>query len=91
MKNPSDNPVNLTGVEVTCDALFKLQPNMVLAVISDKDGLIRIIQIDHNSIPQDQSFLRVAPQKTPATKARKKTGCFVRTNGWLEWVDPCPY
>jgi hypothetical protein len=44
--------MNLTGVEVSCDALFKLQPNTVLVVISDKDGSTRLVQVDHDSIPQ---------------------------------------
>lgn len=71
--------MKLTGVEVPAETLLKLQPNTVIAVISDDKGEIRTVKIDHDSIAKDESFLRVAG------------GCFVRINGQLVWVNPCPY
>ena len=71
--------MKLTGVEVPTETLFKLQPNTVIAVISDDKGEIRVVKVDHGSIPKDESFLKVAG------------GCFVPVNGRLVWVNPCPY
>ena len=71
--------MKLTGVEVPTETLFKLPPNTVIAVISDDKGEIRKVKVDHDSIPKGESFLKVAG------------GCFVRINGQLVWVNPCPY
>ncbi|MFZ1641889.1 MAG: hypothetical protein WAV07_10780 [Candidatus Contendobacter sp.] len=71
--------MKLTGVEVPFQTLFKLEPNTVLAVISDDKGEIRMVKVDHDSITKDESLLRVTG------------GCFVRTGGKLVWVNPCPY
>ncbi len=71
--------MKLTGVEVPAETLFKLQPNTVIAVISDDKGEIRTVKVNHDSIAKDEAFLSVA------------SGCFIRINGHLVWVDPCPY
>lgn len=71
--------MKLTGFEVPAETLFKLQPNTVIAVISDDKGEIRTIKINHDSITKDEAFLSVA------------SGCFIRINGHLVWVDPCPH
>jgi len=74
--------MSLTGVEVNVsadDLLKKLPPSTVIAVISDDKGQIRTVKVDHDSIPKGESFLKVAG------------GCFVRINGQLVWVNPCPY
>ena len=56
----------------------KIEPNTFIAVISDKEGVTRTIQINRDSIPENEVFLSV------------ETGCFVRINGYLIWKDPCP-
>ena len=38
--------MKLTGVEVPAETLFKLQPNTVIAVISDDKGEIRTVKVD---------------------------------------------
>lgn len=71
--------MQLTGVAVLAKSLESVPPNTVLMVISDDKGIVKIIKIDHDSMPTNEPLLRV------------KGGCWVIINGKLEWKDPCPY
>lgn len=71
--------MQLTGVEVSDKSLENIPPNTVLMVISDDKGAVKIVKIDLDSMPTNESLLRV------------KGGCWVVINGKLVWKDPCPY
>lgn len=71
--------MRLTGVEFSDKSLENIPPNTVLMVISDDKGAVKIVKIDLDSMPTNESLLRV------------KGGCWVIINGKLEWKDPCPY
>lgn len=65
--------MKLTGVEVPAETLFKLEPNTFLAVISDKDGNVRVIKVEAHddmthSIPAD-TVLCVAEASASASDA----------------------
>ncbi|MCP5158797.1 MAG: hypothetical protein H6975_05165 [Gammaproteobacteria bacterium] len=78
--------MSLTGVEVPAATLDSIKPNTILMVISDDQGKARVIQIDPQSAPKGEAILRVAPGDS-----QSQGGCWVRTNGGWEWVDPCPW
>lgn len=65
--------MKLTGVEVPTEALFKLEPNTFLAIISDKDGNVRVIKVEAHddvthSIPADTA-LSVTEANAPISDA----------------------
>ena len=51
--------MSLTGVELPDDTLNNIGLNMVLVVISDEEGKVRVAKVDHPSIPTDQPFLKI--------------------------------
>jgi fructose-bisphosphate aldolase class 1 len=72
--------MSLTGVEVSVETLSRqIEPNTTLVVISDEKGAVKVVKIDHDSIPKGESLVRVAG------------GCWVRVNGTMVWKNPCPY
>lgn len=71
--------MKLTGVDVPASTLSKVDPKMVLLVISDEKGKVNVVKVYHDSISQGESLVRVAG------------GCWVRNNGTLVWKNPCPY
>ncbi len=79
--------MSLTGVEVDVATLgnINLKPNMVLVVISDDTGKVRVVKVDHQSIAKDKPFLQVAA----GGAALAAGGCWRRINGSLVWVSPC--
>lgn len=82
--------MKLTGVEVPVDSLNNLEPHSVLVVISDENGRIRMVKVDHDSIPTGESFLRVTAHAS--NPEQLQGGCWVRIPGdGMEWKDPCPY
>lgn len=97
--------MKLTGVEIPFRAPFILEPNTVFAVISDQDGVIRMVKIDKESIPDDAVFLRAEANndtavnsleqqfsfsgEKPKVSAAKRRGCFVRLGDMVIWTDPC--
>ena len=76
--------MKLTGVEVSVDTLKKVQPNTLLVVFSDKAGAIKVVQVDNDSIPKGEAFVRVN------TSDSGQGGCWVCVNGCFERYDPCP-
>lgn len=80
--------MKLTGIEVPVETLDNIEPDTVLVVISDENGGIRVVKVDHDSIPAGESFLRVIGN---ANDAQPQSGCWVRSNGGMVWKDPCPY
>ncbi len=79
--------MQLTGIKVPFETLSnQINPNTVLVVISDQNGAVDVINIDRNSIPIGESFVRVNGSDT-----QPQSGCWVRTNGNFVWIDPCPY
>ncbi len=93
--------MKLTGVEIPFRSPFTLEPNTVLAVISDQDGVIRMVKIDKESIPDDEVFLRAKTNTDTAVyspeqqlsfggeKAKRSGGCYVRLGDMVIWTDPC--
>jgi hypothetical protein len=81
--------MKLTGVEVSVDSLFKLEPNTMLAVVSDEHGEIRLVKIENRSLTEGEAILRVnasaGDRKTP------QSGCYVFVGGRWVWMNPCPY
>jgi hypothetical protein len=77
--------MKLTGVEVPFENVFKLEPNTFLALISDNKGVIRLVQVDRESVPENDVALRVIAAD------QAQGGCFVRIDGEWVWFDPCPY
>ena len=79
--------MSLTGVEVDVATLgnIKLKPNKVLVVISDATGQVRVVEVDHQSIAKDKSFLKVTAVSSPDT-AHALGGCWKRIGGDLVWV-----
>ncbi len=77
----------LTGVEVPLSTLSNIQPNTILAVITDAQGTLQVVQIDCASIAEDQAFLRV----TAHADGQQPGGCWVMVHGVPTWKDPCPY
>ena len=84
--------MSLTGVELphgTIENIKKyIKPNMVLVVISDDEGKVRVAKVDHPSIPTDQPFLKITAGSSPDT-AQAQGGCWKLINGQLVWVNPC--
>ena len=84
--------MSLTGVEVphgTIENIKKyIKPNMVLVVISDDEGKVRVAKVDHPSIPTDQPFLKITAGSSPDT-AQAQGGCWKLINGQLVWFNPC--
>jgi hypothetical protein len=81
--------MKLTGVEVSVDSLFKLEPNTMLAVVSDERGEIRLVKIDNRSLREGEAILRVTASSGDQTKPQ--SGCYVFVEGRWVWTDPCPY
>jgi len=81
--------MKLTGIEVSVDSLFKLEPNTMLAVVSDERGEIRLVKIDNRSLPEGAAILRVTP--STGDKTTPQSGCYVFVEGKWVWMDPCPY
>ncbi|HRD50389.1 MAG: hypothetical protein JNK95_10680 [Candidatus Competibacter sp.] len=80
---------SMTGVEVPFETLSKIEPNTVFIVISDEKGVVKIVKVNHNSIPIGEPFLRVSPNSSDT--GQPQGGCWVRINGLVIWMDPCPY
>ncbi len=79
--------MQLTGVRVPSSVLSQpMAPNTVLVAISDEKGAVDVIQINKDSIPKNESFVRVI-----ASENQPQSGCWVRINGNYVWKDPCPY
>ncbi len=81
--------MKLTGVEVSVESLFKLEPNTMLSIISDEHGEIRLVKIDNRSLPEGEAILRVTASTGDQTKPQ--SGCYVLVDGKWVWMDPCPY
>lgn len=81
--------MKLTGVEVPVATLEKIEPNTVLVAISNDKGEVRVVKVDHHSIPTGESFLRVSPNTSD--EGQPQGGCWIRINGLIIWADPCPY
>ena len=82
--------MKLTGVEVPFESLSNLEPDMVFVVVSDKDGVKKLIKVDNQSLPANEVVLRVKTDATTAG-AQPQSGCYVwNGSGWV-WKDPCPY
>ena len=79
----------LTGFEVPVKTLNKVDPDTVLVVISDEKGAVRIVKVDHHSIPVNEPFLRVTAS-TLESGAQPQSGCWVLRSGKMVWMDPCP-
>ena len=71
--------MKLKGKEVPAETLSNIEPNTVLMVISDDKGKVKIVKVDHDSIPKDEALVRVAG------------GCWIRINGTTVWLNPCPF
>lgn len=81
--------MKLTGVEVSVDSLFKIEPNTMLAVLSDEHGAIRLVKIDNQSLTEGEAVLRVTP--SAGDKMTPQSGCYVFVEGKWIWMNPCPY
>jgi|OpeIllAssembly_1097287.scaffolds.fasta_scaffold07821_2 hypothetical protein len=81
--------MKMTGVEVPFETLSKIEPNTVLVVISDDQGKVRVVKVDHPSIVTDEAFLKVTANTSDAEQLQG--GCWVRTSTGMVWMDPCPY
>lgn len=82
--------MKLTGVEVPVAELEKAEPSKVLVVIFDEHGTRKIYKVDRESIPTDESFLRVTAATANAEPSQG--GCWVRISGnGMVWQNPCPY
>lgn len=77
--------MSLMGVEVSIEALDKIEPNTVLVVISDAQGKVKVIKTNPSSMAEGDAFLRVA-----ASQGQSQSGCWVFINGMPVWKDPCP-
>ncbi|MDS4021563.1 MAG: hypothetical protein RKR03_13800 [Candidatus Competibacter sp.] len=78
--------MSLTGVEIDVATLgIKLKPNTVFVVISDDTGQVKVVEVDHQSIAKDKSFLQVAAGGAAVALG----GCWKRINGTLKWFNPC--
>ena len=82
--------MKLTGVEVPFDTLATLEPDTILVVISDRDGVKKLVRIDHQSIADGQVVLSVAANTT-TEGAQPQSGCYVWNGANWVWKDPCPY
>lgn len=82
--------MKLTGIEVPFDTLSTLEPDTILIVISDRDGIQKLVKIDNQSIADGEVILRVAAN-TAEKGAQPQSGCYVLIGGKLTWADPCPY
>lgn len=90
--------MKLTGVEVPAETLFKLEPNTFLAVVSDKDGNVRVIEVEArddvtHSTPAD-TILCVAGASTPPSdtvssmaKGGSARRCLICLEGTWTWKD----
>lgn len=81
--------MKLTGVEVSVESLFKLEPNTMLSIISDEHGEIRLVKIDNRSLPEGEAILRVTA--SPGDQTKPQSGCYVLVDGKWVWMNPCPY
>lgn len=81
-------PGAMTGVEVPFEALTKLGPNMFFIVITDENGVGKLIKVDHESIPLCESMVKIPINTVNA--AQPQGGCWIRLNGMFFWFDPCP-
>ncbi len=81
--------MKLTGVEVPFETLSNIEPNTVLMVISDDQGKVRVVRVDHPSIVTDEAFLKVTANSSD--EEQPQGGCWVRIGSNLVWMDPCPY
>ena len=82
--------MKLTGVEIPFDTLYTLEPDTVLVVISDQNGIKKLVKIDNPSLPDGEVVLRVETDAI-TEEQQPQSGCYVWTNGKWVWVDPCPY
>lgn len=84
--------MSLTGVELSDKTLENIKknikPNMVLVIISDDKGEPRVVEIDHQSIPKDEPFLKVTAGPVSAT-ALVQDGCWKCIGGKVVWQSPC--
>ncbi len=81
--------MKLTGIEVPFDILSTLEPDTILVVISDQDGIKKLVKIDNLSLPDGEVVLRVETN-TATDDAQPQSGCYVLIGGKWVWVDPCP-
>ncbi|MDG4553801.1 MAG: hypothetical protein P9E24_06085 [Candidatus Competibacter sp.] len=81
--------MKLTGVEVSFDTLSTLEPDTVLVVISDQNGVKKLVKIDNSSLPDGEVVLRVEANTT-TEGPQPQSGCYVLIGGKWIWVDPCP-
>ncbi|MCP5158798.1 MAG: hypothetical protein H6975_05170 [Gammaproteobacteria bacterium] len=77
----------LVGAEVPFEYLSKIEPNTILMIMSDKEGKTQVVKIDRSNLPRGVAFLRV----TANAAGESQGGCYVLINGFLVWMDPCPY
>jgi hypothetical protein len=97
------HPMHLSGVEVPFETLFNLKSNTILAIISDDKGMVRLVQVDHQSIKPPKSkkggtvILKVTPyaaenpmQLTFSNNKLQEDGCYVAFGSSLEFRSPCP-
>ena len=81
--------MKLTGVEVPFDTLSTLELDTMWVVISDKEGVKKLVKIDNQSLPDNQVVLRLETAAT--TKAvQRQSGCYVLIGGKWVWKIPCP-
>ncbi len=81
--------MKLTGVEVPFDMLATLEPDTILVVISDQDGVKKLVQVDNQSIADGEVVLRVAAN-TAKGEAQLQSGCYAWNGIKWVWMDPCP-
>jgi hypothetical protein len=78
--------MKMTGVEVPVETLQNVKSHTTLLVFTDKSsGDIKVVQVDSDSIPKDEAFVRVN------TSDSGQGGCWVCINSTFVWCDPCPY
>jgi hypothetical protein len=78
--------MSLTGIQAPVKTLDNIEPNTVLAVISDEQGTVSVVKGDPSSLVEGDAFLRVT-----ASQEQLQSGCWVMVNGEPVWKDPCPY
>ena len=81
--------MKLTGVAVPFDTLSTLEPNTMLVVISDQDGVKRLVKIDNPSLPDNEVVLRIETNAA-MEGAQLQSGCYVWSGIKWVWMDPCP-
>ena len=81
--------MKLTGVDISAEALPKLEPDTMLIVVSDENGKAKYIKIDGQSIADSELILQV--RTNPAGKGvQLQSGCYVWNGVRYVWTDPCP-